>query len=113
MKTGLFSNILLVTMTMTLTVPAFAQSGDEENIINAGSGINQLSENIQSLLEPVGGGGEGLIGPGDPGDALGVETGGDMDDGDGVVPIDGGLSLLLAAGAAYGARRVRRRSGSL
>jgi hypothetical protein len=25
------------------------------------------------------------------------------------MPIDGGLSLLLAAGAAYGARRLRRR----
>ena len=113
MKTRLFSNILLVTMTMSLTAPAFAQSGDEENIINAGSGISQLSENIQSLLEPVGGGGEGLIGPGDPGDALGVETGGDMDDGDGqFIPVDGGLSLLLAAGAAYGVRRVRRRYGS-
>lgn len=37
---------------------------------------------------------------------------GDPADGDGVtgdVPVDGGLSLLLAAGAAYGARRVRRR----
>lgn len=27
----------------------------------------------------------------------------------GLVPVDGGLSLLLAAGAAYGARRLRRR----
>ena len=25
------------------------------------------------------------------------------------IPVDGGLSLLLAAGAAYGARRLRRR----
>jgi len=33
-------------------------------------------------------------------------------DGDGTssdIPVDGGLSLLLAAGAAYGARRVRRK----
>ena len=29
-------------------------------------------------------------------------------DGDGTVPVDGGLTLLLAAGAAYGARRLRR-----
>ena len=36
----------------------------------------------------------------------------DMDDGDGTVPVDGGISLLLAAGAAYGARRVSRRSRS-
>jgi hypothetical protein len=27
----------------------------------------------------------------------------------GDIPVDGGLSLLLAAGAAYGARRLRRR----
>jgi hypothetical protein len=27
----------------------------------------------------------------------------------GSIPVDGGLSLLLAAGAAYGARRLRRR----
>ena len=30
----------------------------------------------------------------------------------GGIPVDGGLSLLLAAGAAYGVRRVRGRSGS-
>ena len=29
---------------------------------------------------------------------------------DPAVPVDGGLSLLLAAGAAYGVRRVRRSS---
>ena len=33
----------------------------------------------------------------------------DPADGDGVVPLDGGLSLLLTAGAAYGIRRVRHR----
>ena len=31
------------------------------------------------------------------------------DDGDGTVPIDGGLSLLLAAGAIYGGRRLARK----
>lgn len=30
----------------------------------------------------------------------------------GDVPVDGGLSLLLAAGAAYGVRRVHRKKGS-
>ena len=35
----------------------------------------------------------------------------DMDDGDGLVPIDGGISLLLAAGAVYGARRLKRVGG--
>ena len=29
----------------------------------------------------------------------------DPADGDGTVPVDGGISLLLAAGAAYGSRR--------
>ena len=28
----------------------------------------------------------------------------------GLVPVDGGISLLLAAGAAYGVRRVRRKA---
>jgi hypothetical protein len=32
-----------------------------------------------------------------------------FDDNTNDMPIDGGLSLLLAAGAAYGARRLRRR----
>jgi hypothetical protein len=34
----------------------------------------------------------------------------DPADGDGTVPIDGGISLLLGAGAAYGIRVMRRRS---
>ena len=33
----------------------------------------------------------------------------DPADGDAQVPVDGGLSLLVAAGAAYGARRVMRK----
>jgi hypothetical protein len=32
----------------------------------------------------------------------------DPADGDGTVPVDGGLSLLLAAGAAWGVRRLIR-----
>jgi hypothetical protein len=35
----------------------------------------------------------------------------DMGDGDGTVPVDGGLSLLLAAGAAYAGRRLYRKGG--
>jgi hypothetical protein len=31
----------------------------------------------------------------------------DPADGDGTVPVDGGITLLLAAGAAYGMLRVR------
>jgi hypothetical protein len=31
----------------------------------------------------------------------------DPADGDGTVPVDGGVSLLLAAGAAYGIKRMR------
>ncbi len=30
----------------------------------------------------------------------------DPADGDGTVPVDGGISILLAAGAAYGIRRM-------
>jgi hypothetical protein len=33
------------------------------------------------------------------------EPGGDVD-----VPVDGGLSLLVAAGTAYGVRRMRRKT---
>ena len=33
----------------------------------------------------------------------------DPSDGDGTVPIDGGISLLLAAGAAYAGRRLYRK----
>ena len=33
----------------------------------------------------------------------------DPTDGDGTVPVDGGLSLLLAAGAAYAGRRLYRK----
>jgi hypothetical protein len=35
---------------------------------------------------------------------------GDPGDGDGSIPLDGGLSLLLAAGAAYGAYRLGKRA---
>lgn len=35
----------------------------------------------------------------------------DPADGDGTVPVDGGVSLLLAAGAAYGVRKMRSRQG--
>jgi hypothetical protein len=34
----------------------------------------------------------------------------DPADGDGTVPVDGGISLLLAAGTAWGLRRIRNRS---
>ena len=46
---------------------------------------------------------------GDSGEELEVENG-DPGDGDGSVPVDGGLSLLLAAGAAYGAYRLGKRA---
>ena len=32
------------------------------------------------------------------------------DDGDGTVPIDGGISLLLAAGALYGGKKLQQRT---
>ena len=40
-------------------------------------------------------------------ESLSTESGSGPAPGD--IPVDGGLSLLLAAGAAYGARRVRSR----
>ncbi len=43
--------------------------------------------------------------PGNPGDPGGGGTG---DPDDAGVPIDGGLSLLLAAGAGYGANKLRK-----
>lgn len=39
------------------------------------------------------------------------EENGDPGDGDGSVPIDGGVSLLLAAGAAYGVYRLKSVKG--
>jgi hypothetical protein len=36
----------------------------------------------------------------------------DPADGDGTVPVDGGITLLLAAGAAYGARRLKIHRGN-
>ncbi len=43
--------------------------------------------------------------PGNPGDPGGGGTG---DPDDAGVPVDGGLSLLLAAGAGYGANKLRK-----
>ncbi len=48
---------------------------------------------------------EGL--QGESQEELDVENG-DPGDGDGSIPVDGGLSLLLAAGAAFGAYRLRK-----
>lgn len=50
---------------------------------------------------------EGL--QGESQEELDVENG-DPGDGDGSVPVDGGVSLLLAAGAAFGAYRLARRA---
>ena len=55
---------------------------------------------VISYANPPGGGGN----PSDPGD------GGDPDAG---VPIDGGISLLLVAGAAYGARKIYKQKNSV
>ena len=57
-----------------------------------------------SLLDDLGATG------GSAGDAITTDTDpGDPSSQDPALPVDGGLSLLLAAGAAYGARRLRRR----
>ena len=36
----------------------------------------------------------------------------DPADGDGTVPVDGGITLLMAAGTAYGALRMKIRGGN-
>ena len=56
----------------------------------------------KSLLEDLGGGGAPA------GDPIAPDAPGDPGNDPGTVPIDGGLSLLLAAGAAFGARRIKR-----
>lgn len=44
--------------------------------------------------------------------SLNVFSQGDPEDGDGtMVPVDGGISLLLAAGAAYAGRKLYRKGG--
>lgn len=98
MKNKFCTSILMLCFALS------AHSQDE--LIEGGSGITQLTENIDALLEPVDGGvlGGGLVSGDDP-----METNlGEAGDGETQVPIDGGLSLLLAAGAAYGARRLRK-----
>ena len=89
---------------LCLALSAYSQDVTimEDVLPNGGSGINQLSENIQSMLEPVGG---DLVSGDDP---MATDSPGDGGDGEEQVPVDGGLSLLLAAGAAYGARRLRK-----
>ena len=59
------------------------------------------SEGGSSLLEDLG----GTLGD----DPMETNTPGQPSFTDPALPVDGGLSLLLAAGAAYGVRRLKRR----
>ena len=59
------------------------------------------SEGVSSLLDDLGGS------AGD--DPMGTDSPDDPSNIDPALPVDGGLSLLLAAGAAYGVRRLKRK----
>ena len=59
-------------------------------------------ESAQSLLDDL------TSGATSGGDPIAPDAPGDPSTNDPGVPVDGGLSLLLAAGAAYGARRLRK-----
>ena len=91
---------LLLTSILTMF---FGMSGPVLHAQEAGSATEM---GLESLLVPEDG--VGVL-P-DPGDGGGVSLlTDDPGDGDGAVPVDGGLSILLAAGAAYGVRGLRRR----
>jgi hypothetical protein len=68
-----------------------------------------VSLSAQAQLDPdPGGTGGGLWGTSDPDPSEDLAGEAPPNPGNDV-PVDGGLSLLLAAGAAYGVRKVRRR----
>lgn len=76
------------------------------------SGNNGSSQNVQTSPVPSARNANPLSGtnnpppPGDPGDPFGGgNPGGAPSAPVGAVPVDGGLSLLLAAGVGYGARK--------
>ena len=91
--------MLILTMMLTASVPVLqAQNADELFYGSDQPGL--LTDELPGVgnLLPV----QDLL---STDDNLATEAG----PAPGVVPVDGGLSLLLAAGAAYGARRLRRR----
>ena len=76
---------------------------------NSGGGILGW---IDGILQDIFGGGndnKGSNGSGTPGSSSGTPGTGN---GGGTAPIDGGISLLLAAGVGLGVRKMVRRSGN-
>ena len=85
----------LTTLLLLMDTASFAQDDNtiymdedafNEALSNAGGSLDRLSENFQSFSENAGG----------------TASHGDE------VPVDGGLSFLLAAGLGYGANRLRK-----
>ena len=102
MVTGEEANPLMMLDDITSSLLA------DDQVFSGGAGVTDVTS---SLLEDLNGVGAGAgSGTGAGGDQLSTETEPPPPSTvDPAVPVDGGLSLLLAAGAAYGARRVRGR----
>ena len=109
--TYLKSSARILTLALSLWATNDLQAQTDDIPAEGGGGTSTLIDNVQDMLlepqTPADGGASGI--GGGLGDLLGTETtppnGGD---GEGAVPVDGGISLLLAAGVAYGVRRHRK-----
>jgi hypothetical protein len=88
-RTKILTLAAVLTLNLTCCLPAAAQLDPDPGGTGGGLwGTTQDPDPSEDLA--------GEAGPPQPSD----------------VPVDGGLSLLLAAGAAYGVRRLRQRSQS-
>jgi hypothetical protein len=81
---------LITILLLTFRLHAFSQDNPAE-----GGGLSVLTQHDDADGEALNG-----LSQTDPGDGEGT-----------AVPVDGGLSLLLAAGAAYAGRRLCRQDG--
>lgn len=87
-------------MSVLLTISLFSYANAQDGVAGPWSVINEEFASSGSGTDV---GGSSNMGTEDDGGGI------TFDDNTNDMPIDGGLSLLLAAGAAYGARRLRRR----
>ena len=94
----IISRTLLLSILLTTSMPALRAQDADEYLTNGDQSGLLIDEmpGIGSLLQIE----ELLL----TDESLATEAG----PAPGAIPVDGGLSLLLAAGAAYGARRLRR-----
>ena len=90
---------LIVLLVATTSFNVIAESADEENY-----NIGILSNDELPTMEFDFGPSADAVGPGSGG---GIVPG--FDDNEQDVPIDGGISVLLGAGFAYGAARLRKK----